>query len=637
MKIKNIIIVSLILFSVSMDAQIKFNRNISNEANQKITQLLSKGINNFSFSPNGGWVLITKNNGYFARNIPSECFEKIRSLKSKGHKIQQVSFPPKGGSNSWIIITDKSTFARNIPKECFDKVEEYKKKGKKIKSVSFPYKNIFNSSNNSWVVITTDGNFYARNIPDECYQIMRNLRESDMPNKTPSRKISQVSFTPSGGWVILADEYFFARNIPKEAFSQLKSFQNKKYKSNIISFTPNGKGWSLIANEKYNGVPKDLIRKFENNVDGKSVWQVMRENNVPGISVAVVINGKVAWKTAYGHLKKGEKRYAVHPESMFQAASISKVIAAIGAHKMVDQSKVSLTENLLTSGKLKTKIPLHKCLKKDDFKNFKNVTIENILQHRSGIEGRGAQIKMTNNSCNFDEDGNVIYKDKSAGGGYGGYDAKNNKIPNSTKLMESVNITYNPSTRPNGKSRWYSGKAFTTLQKLTEDINKRSYSSWMKSNILDPLKMDKSRFTVKPRDYYKADNLARGHNGNGKLIDLIVYPQYAAAGLYTNAPELANMIIMINNKGVLKNNKILSTTAIKNLVDKDMGVNVTKSSNKVIYYSHGGTNTGFKADFRGYPNINKNGVRSAGIVVLTNGDKDIRMLVRKAIIKAYGW
>jgi hypothetical protein len=37
MKIRNIVIIPLILFSVSMDAQIKFNRNISNEANQIVT------------------------------------------------------------------------------------------------------------------------------------------------------------------------------------------------------------------------------------------------------------------------------------------------------------------------------------------------------------------------------------------------------------------------------------------------------------------------------------------------------------------------------------------------------------------------------------------------------------------------
>ncbi len=130
---------------------------------------------------------ITKTNESFASNIPNECYTKIKYLKSKGHKIKQVSFPPKGGNNSWIIITDKSTFARNIPNECHAKIQEFKKKGKRIKSVSFPYKSN-NNSNNAWVIIATDGSFFARNIPDECYQILRNLSESDMPGKRAARR-----------------------------------------------------------------------------------------------------------------------------------------------------------------------------------------------------------------------------------------------------------------------------------------------------------------------------------------------------------------------------------------------------------------------------------------------------------------
>jgi len=618
---------------LSINSQIKFNRNIPNEAHKKITQLLPKGISNFSFSPNGGWVVITKTNESFSRNIPNDCYAKIQDLKSGGHKIVQVSFPPKEGKNSWIIVTDKTTFSRNIPKECYAKIQEFKKKGKRIKSVSFPYKSN-NNSNNSWIIITTDSSFFARNIPDECYQILRNIRQSDMPDKRAVRKINQVSFTPSGGWVVLADDYFFARNIPDDAFKQLKSFRSMKYRSHTIAFTPNGKGWSLIANDKYSRVPKDLIRKFESDVNGKSIWQVMRDSFVPAVSVAVVINGKIAWSTAYGHLQKGKKSYAAHPESMFQAASISKVFAAIGVHKLVDQRKVSLRENLLTSGKLKTIIPIHKCLNKNDFENFKNLTVENILQHKSGIDGRGAIIKMKNNNkdCDLDENNNIQYQGKNSGGGYGGYITLS-KTPDIDKLMKSVNITYNPSDKPNGKSSWYSGSAFTTLQKLTEDVTGKTYASWMRSNIFDPLQMNESRFTINPEKYYKAEDLARGHSVNGNMFKIRRYPQYAAAGLYTNAIELANMIIMINDEGVFNRRRMLSSTAMNNLIGKDMGINVTSGGN----YYHGGVNKGFVTYFSGYPKLNNKGINNAGIVVLTNGDNNIRELVKNAIKKVYEW
>ena len=248
-------------------------------------------------------------------------------------------------------------------------------------------------------------------------------------------------------------------------------------------------------------------------------------------------------------------------------------------------------------------------------------------RHRSGINGRGALI----GSC---EDGVVIYQGQNTGGGYRGYESLS-QTPDINKLMKSINITYDPSSRPNGKSSWYSGAAFTTLQKLTEDLTNQTYPNWMKSNILDPMGMTKSRFTINPEKYYKANNLARGHKENGDLFKIQRYPQYAAAGLYSNSIEMANMIIMLNNKGVFKQKRILSALSCEKLIHRKshLGINVSRFGN----YYHGGTNTGFRAYFVGFPNMNKNGIKSAGIVVLTNGDKNIRMLVTDAVRKVYGW
>ena len=613
MKINSTIIIVLLLFVVGVNAQIKFNRSIPNEAHKKITQLLPKGINSFSFSPNGGWVIITKNNGYFARNIPNECYNKIKDLKRKGHKIQQVSFPPKGGSNSWIIITDKTTFTRNIPKECHTKIQEFKKKGKRIKSVSFPYKNIFNSSNNAWVIITTDGNFYAKNIPDECYQVMRNLRESDMPSKRASRKINQVSFTPSGGWVVLAEDYFFARNIPSEAFNKLKSYQKNKYKSHIIAFTPNGKGWSLIANNKYSRAPKDLIRKFEKNITGKSIWEVMREKNIPGVSIAVVINGKVAWKTAYGHLKKDEKKYATHPESMFQAASVSKFITAIGAYKMTEKyGTIALDDDLRASNsKLSVNIPIDKVINR--FTG--TVSIKNILRHRSGINKQG----------------------------YIGYDVSIPKVPNLNEIIAvkskkgKASVNSSPiSIKFNDGKYHYSGAAFTILQKLTEDITKISFSSWMKTQILNPMGMRKSKFTINPENAYSKDQLSWGYS---RKFVRNRYPEYAAAGLYTSSKELANVLIMLTNEGKFNNKRIINSTNLS-LLRKGIGSlrNDGKITSNSTKFSHGGTNKGYRALLLVFPNINKGEIKNAGIAIMFNGaNTQFRYDLANAIINAYGW
>ncbi|MEY8847650.1 serine hydrolase domain-containing protein [Psychroserpens sp. XS_ASV72] len=639
--------------------QIKYNKDISDEAIQKMEELMPLGIQSFSFTPNGGWVIITKNNGYFARGIPQQCFEKIKEYHNAGVKIKEVVFPPKGGNNSWLIITENDTYAKNIPQECYVRIQALKQQGKTIESVSFPYINIFDhDSDNSWVILTTDGDTFSKNIPDECYQIMQNIRQSDMPNKPSDRKITKVSFTPSGGWVVFAEDYFYTRNIPDEAFKKLGEFRGREYNNSIIAFDPDNNGWSLVADKRTKAIPVNKIREFEQNVGGLSIWNLMRQRGVPGIAVAVVINGEIAWATGYGHLIANDERYATHPESMFQAASISKVFAALGAFKLIDDGEATLDENLMTSENLKSTIPFHPCVRSAQWtQNFNRLTIRNILQHTSGIEGRGSLLDSI--TCQYVlPDSKGIHK----GGGYKGYQDKDdsiepyveslNDIPGMVDLMEDITITYDPTVnRPNNirmRVGWYSGKAFTVLQKLTQDITKTEYSVWMRDNILRPLNMNKSEFLTRPENFY--DEFARGHNSKGELYLIKRYPQYAAAGLYTNALELANMIIMINDNGVFRDERILSLNAIGQLIDNDLGVNILKDESKITY-SHGGINDGFKALFTGIRNINNSdGVQSAGIVILTNGDDDrdsnndgnndrlqFRNIISDKIIEVYDW
>ncbi|CAM1347160.1 serine hydrolase domain-containing protein [Tenacibaculum crassostreae] len=613
--------------------QIKFNRNISEEAHQKMEELLPKGIQSFSFSPNGGWVIITKDNKHFARNIPQKCYEKIKEYTARSIKIKEVVFPPNGGDNSWLIITENDTYARNIPQECYEKIQSFKQQGKSIESVSFPYKNIYNNSNNAWVILTNDGQFYTRNIPDECYQIMRNIRQNDMPNKPSDRKITKVSFTSSGGWVIFAEDYFFARNIPDDAFKKLGEFRGNEYNNSILAFDPDKNGWSLVADKRTKVIPTNIIREFENNVKGTSIWNYLRGANVPGIAVAVVINGELAWSTGYGLSEHGNEKNAVHPRSMFQIASISKFIAAVGALKMIEKERVGLDDDLQEKF-LESPIPVHGCFK--NYTETNSVTIRNILNHKSGIDGNGVNLtsQLSNISC------------KVQNGGYTGYpiDINPEELPNIDQIIsggdnvnsEPVTITYNASSR----GRTYSGPGFSTLQKVTEDITSIEYEKWMKDEILNPLSMDKSRFTTTPEDYYQENELTKGFYTNSLKSVRNRYPEAAAAGMYSNAVELSNILIMLNNNGVFNGNNLITNTNAS-LITQGLGAVVNDSSvisNTSGHYSHGGSNEGYRSFVIGFPNLNIDNVTSGGIVILTNGNiRQVRYDIVNAIINTYGW
>lgn len=76
---------------------------------------------------------------------------------------------------------------------------------------------------------------------------------------------------------------------------------------------------------------------------------------VPGVSVAVIVDGKVEWARGFG-TSSAEAGKPVDAETLFQAASISKHVAALVALHLVDEGKLSLDEDV--NRKLRTwKVP----------------------------------------------------------------------------------------------------------------------------------------------------------------------------------------------------------------------------------------------------------------------------------------
>ncbi len=65
-----------------------------------------------------------------------------------------------------------------------------------------------------------------------------------------------------------------------------------------------------------------------------NIAERMKHYNVPGVSVAVINNGKIEWAKGYG-VREAGTNLPVTVETLFQAGSISKPVAAMGALKMV--------------------------------------------------------------------------------------------------------------------------------------------------------------------------------------------------------------------------------------------------------------------------------------------------------------
>jgi len=98
----------------------------------------------------------------------------------------------------------------------------------------------------------------------------------------------------------------------------------------------------------------DLIKKVETglttpvHIEGDSTWSIedrMEHYGIPGASIAVIHNGKIAWTKGYGVTDK-ESKTPVTTQTLFQAAATSMPVTAYGALRLVEQNKLDLDENI---------------------------------------------------------------------------------------------------------------------------------------------------------------------------------------------------------------------------------------------------------------------------------------------------
>jgi CubicO group peptidase (beta-lactamase class C family) len=111
-----------------------------------------------------------------------------------------------------------------------------------------------------------------------------------------------------------------------------------------------------------------------------SILDEMKTLHVPGVSIAVIHDGKIEWLKSYGAKRLDGDQ--VTPETLFQAGSISKPVAAVAALRLVQEGRLSLDQNvndLLTSWRLPENI----------FTAKTSVTLRHLLSHTAGINVHG--------------------------------------------------------------------------------------------------------------------------------------------------------------------------------------------------------------------------------------------------------
>jgi CubicO group peptidase (beta-lactamase class C family) len=330
----------------------------------------------------------------------------------------------------------------------------------------------------------------------------------------------------------------------------------------------------------------DKIKLFENDLNhwdkSKSKKWSLKERmafyEINAVSIAVIKDYKIEWVKAYGYADVSEKRLAT-PQTLFQAASISKSINSLAILKLVEEGKLGL-DNDINNYLKDWKFPY------DSISKGKKISIANLLNHTAGLSIHG----------------------------FGGYE-KGQKLPTTIETLNGVKPSNSNAVRSifePGLKFQYSGGGITITQLILENTTGEKYEEYMMKNVLTPLGMNNSSFNQPPAKE-KENLLATGYNVDKEVEGKYhIYPEKAAAGLWTNPTDLAKYIIETQLSLLGKSNKILSKEMSAKRLDNNFGVFVNDFKG-TKYFGHSGGNEGFICNSIGsFEDGN-------GVIIMTNG------------------
>lgn len=323
------------------------------------------------------------------------------------------------------------------------------------------------------------------------------------------------------------------------------------------------------------------------------VESVMSQLNVPGVSIVVINNFEIVETLAIGTINQ-DTQELVTEQTVFQAASISKTLAAAATIKWATDNQITLdteVSSLLTSWQLP----------ENGLTTNHKVTIEGILRHTAGINVSGFPGYNTSMAI-------PTLKQVLAG--------------SATVNTDAIEVSIEPN------NKWlYSGGGYSVLQQAIEDQTGMTFGDFMQWQIVGFLGMDNSTFeqTGNTENFIRSS----GHRqGNSPISGQYhIYPEQAAAGYWTNANDLAQFGIQLQ-LALKDQSQILTSEQVHKMLTTTLsskyGIGLELFEDG--YFGHSGSNAGFRSLMR----LNPSGF---GLIILTNSDKGEQLMA--PIIKLF--
>jgi len=294
-----------------------------------------------------------------------------------------------------------------------------------------------------------------------------------------------------------------------------------------VAILPAAPIWAAEPSELEN----DLTIVMDGAAKSLTLEQAMNALKIPSVSLALIDGDRIAFARAYGA--------SATSETLYQAASMSKFVAAVGAMRLVEAGRLDLDEDV--NAKLTSwKVPANG-LDKDH-----KVTLRGLLSMTAGINVPGFQ----------------------------GYEI-GAPIPNLTQILYGVPPANSPPVaviaEPGSVYR-YSGGGYEIAEALMVDTMQKPFPELMNEFVLEPARMTHSTFVqTLPADL---DSQAmRGYSADGRELHggYHIYPEYAAAGLWSTPTDLATLLILIGRAWRGESQLFLQSETVRMMLTRQNG------------------------------------------------------------------
>ncbi len=306
----------------------------------------------------------------------------------------------------------------------------------------------------------------------------------------------------------------------------------------------------------------------------------MSRQTIPGLSLAINLDGKVALQKAYGTTNV-ETKALVTSNTIFQIGSVTKQFTAASIMLLVQDGRLNLDQSIRV---FFSELPME----------WSGITVRHLLQHTAGLYRGEGHLEA--------------------------FDA--GKIYNMNELVLAISKI--PLRDAPGVSFEYSNIGYMVLGALIEKISGKSYFVFLRERIFSPLKMDSAAAILSSTSN---TNIATGYTFNeGKLVPIDYSPTLrfwlsliaGTGGLQMSAPDLAKWDLALNTEQILSKASLAQMWEPAKLQD---GSNVPYGFawllgevNNHTFVSHNGSIFGFASHFE------RHAAQRLSVIVLVNGE-----------------